>query len=78
MHLCVVRFKFLLNSSHIFVHYILHSTCCMLHATFYSYWLAVKKSVTEDALKFVVESRDVDVAEAMKAELFTFLESMSR
>jgi len=40
------------------------------------YWFTVKDSVTEDALKFVVEAEEREVAEAVKFELLVLLESL--
>ena len=40
------------------------------------YWFTVKDSVTEDALKFVVESEDVEIADIVKLEILQLLESM--
>ncbi|MCD5381856.1 MAG: phosphomannomutase/phosphoglucomutase [Candidatus Pacebacteria bacterium] len=44
--------------------------------TFKDYWFVVKQSVTEDALKFVVEAPEKELAEAKKKELHVFLKSM--
>ena len=40
------------------------------------YWFTVKDSVTEDALKVVVEAEQKDVAEAAKAEILQLLECL--
>lgn len=42
---------------------------------FPDYWFVVKPSVTEDALKFVVESADRELAEVKKQEVLEFLQS---
>lgn len=44
--------------------------------TFSDYWFVVKQSVTEDALKFVVESPTKKLAEAKKKEIHALLRSM--
>lgn len=44
--------------------------------TFSDYWFVVKQSVTEDALKFVVEAPSKKLAEAKKKEIHELLRSM--
>ncbi len=44
--------------------------------TFKDYWFVVKKSVTEDALKFVVEAHTKKLAEAKKEEIYKLLKGM--